>query len=685
MILIWLVVVAMLQAFAQSNPPLISFATYLAPNSSPAQVVADPSGYVYVSGYTESPDFPCTLPAATPASYSSPNAFITKFQPNGSGVVWTACFANSYGAVLAVDRAGSIYAAINSANSSSLMKLDSATGAVLFSYSIPLAGIGGIAFDSAGNIYLAGGAGSGFVTTPGSAYPTASAICGSAMYCSFVEKLAPSQNVGSPFTLQYATYTGTGGIYSIAVDSKGAVWATGTVPHVFMGYPGAMIPFTSGFVFKLNPAGNQIVVSTSLGGGLYYNVPAQASGLGIAVDANDFAYQIGESQCNSILETPGILPHPSCDPESAYPLPYARKFDPSGNTVYITFLGDGTQQQLSNSIAVDAAGNLYFSLFSNVWPQSLISCGSSGIGDGFSTITVLSADGSRIVASGVAQGVAYGLFLDQKGGLYLTGNSNSSAFLATPGAYLTQYAGGATAFLEKLDFSQPAGPSMTCMVNAASLWSGRNTSGFDGGVAPGEIVTLFGQLFPAAPGLSVTFDGRPAPILYADTGQINAVVPFATPGPFTMVSISNGTESVGPYHLPVHPAVPGLFTIGTGAASHLAALNQDYSINSITNPAAPGSIVSVFMTGAGAYGQTIADGTLGPLQPPFPAPILGVSATIASKPAEVLFAGQAPGLIAGAVQVNVQVPSGAMSGTAAVVVYVGAYPTPTGQIFVGTP
>jgi uncharacterized protein (TIGR03437 family) len=223
------------------------------------------------------------------------------------------------------------------------------------------------------------------------------------------------------------------------------------------------------------------------------------------------------------------------------------------------------------------------------------------------------------------------------------------------------------------------------MVNAGSYWSGRNTSGFNGGVAPGEIVTLFGQLFPAGLGLSVTFDGKPAPILYADSGQINAVVPFATPGPFTMVSITNGTQGVGPYQLPVNPAVPGLFTIGAGAAAHLAALNQDYSINSSSNPAAPGSIVSLFMTGAGAYAQTIADGTSGPLQPPFPVPILGVSATIAGKPAEVLFAGQAPGLIAGAVQVNVQVPSGATPGTAAVAVYVGAYPTPTGQIFVGTP
>ena len=51
----------------------------------------------------------------------------------------------------------------------------------------------------------------------------------------------------------------------------------------------------------------------------------------------------------------------------------------------------------------------------------------------------------------------------------------------------------------------------------------------------------------------------------------------------------------------------------------------------------------------------IADGHLGPQQPPFPSPVLGIAATINSVVAPVLFAGQAPGLIAGAIQVNLQI------------------------------
>jgi uncharacterized protein (TIGR03437 family) len=135
----------------------------------------------------------------------------------------------------------------------------------------------------------------------------------------------------------------------------------------------------------------------------------------------------------------------------------------------------------------------------------------------------------------------------------------------------------------------------------------------------------------------------------------------------------------------VNPAVPGLFTVTANGTTSVAAINQDGSINSAANPAAPGSIISLYMTGVGAYEQTIADGSLGTLKPPFAMPILRVSATISNEPASVIFAGQAPALVAGAVQVNLQVPSEAKSGTSYVIVYVGDYSTPTASIFIGTP
>jgi uncharacterized protein (TIGR03437 family) len=191
-------------------------------------------------------------------------------------------------------------------------------------------------------------------------------------------------------------------------------------------------------------------------------------------------------------------------------------------------------------------------------------------------------------------------------------------------------------------------------------------------VAPGEIVTLFGQNLPSNP--KVTFDGRAAPILYADAKQINTVVPFEVIAPSTVVLL----EGVRGYVLPVWPAVTGLFTADGSGRGQLAALNEDGTVNSSANPAKPGSVVAVYMTGVGAMTPPIGDGQLGPLQPPYPFPVLGVSATVNGVGAPVMFAGQAPGLIAGAVQVNVQIPADTPSGAAGLAVYIGNYQTQIG-------
>lgn len=318
---------------------------------------------------------------------------------------------------------------------------------------------------------------------------------------------------------------------------------------------------------------------------------------------------------------------------------------------------------------------------------------------------ILSADASKILSARSVAGRVFAISQDGNGGVYVAGATNASSFLVTPEAYLTQYPfdtpAASSGFAAKFDFSQPANPAMTCLVNAASLWAGRNSYGFDGSVAPGELVTLFGSGFQPGPKLSVTFDGVAAPILYADTVQINAVVPFKTGanGPFTLVSVNSGTQLIGPYQLPVAAAVPGIFgTFGGGPPSlansgieQAAALNQDGTVNSSTNPAAPGSVVSIFATGAGAYRQAVGDGTIGPLQPPFPVPVLGVGVLTWSlptpypgNPAQILFAGQAPGLIAGVVQVNFQIPDNAVPGALGVSVYFGNYSSTYPFIFVGS-
>lgn len=81
------------------------------------------------------------------------------------------------------------------------------------------------------------------------------------------------------------------------------------------------------------------------------------------------------------------------------------------------------------------------------------------------------------------------------------------------------------------------------------------------------------------------------------------------------------------------------------------------------------------MTGAGALNPTpLGDGINGPVTPPFPAPLAGISATIGGLAAPVAFAGQAPELIAGVTQVNIQVPQNASVGaTVPVIIYAGGY------------
>jgi len=97
-------------------------------------------------------------------------------------------------------------------------------------------------------------------------------------------------------------------------------------------------------------------------------------------------------------------------------------------------------------------------------------------------------------------------------------------------------------------------------------------------------------------------------------------------------------------------------------------------VNSASNPAARGSIVSVYMTGAGALNPPLGDGMNGPVTPPFPAPVAGISATIGGLSAPVAFAGQAPALIAGVTQVNIQIPRNAPVGAAVpVTIYAGEY------------
>ncbi|MBZ5577306.1 MAG: hypothetical protein LAP40_12165 [Acidobacteriia bacterium] len=185
--------------------------------------------------------------------------------------------------------------------------------------------------------------------------------------------------------------------------------------------------------------------------------------------------------------------------------------------------------------------------------------------------------------------------------------------------------------------------SANAVCNAASLAAGP--------VSPGEIFTVFGS-FPSAT-RALFVDGLPAPVIYADSKQVNAVMPFGLDlGNAAQVEIRQDQGSAK-VEVPVVAASPAIFTLSTTGSGPGAILNQNYSVNSATNAAIRGSVIMIYGTGFGALSPLPADGLIEQTPALTTSP---VTATVDGVPAEVLYAGAAPGLIAGAVQVNVRVP-----------------------------
>ena len=181
------------------------------------------------------------------------------------------------------------------------------------------------------------------------------------------------------------------------------------------------------------------------------------------------------------------------------------------------------------------------------------------------------------------------------------------------------------------------------VLNAASL--------IPGPVSPGEIITLFGN-FPNTQPL-LLFNGIPAPILYASLNQVNAIIPFglALDAPANLEVRTGSGSAVVP--VPVAPVTPAIFTQDNAGMGQGAILNQDLTTNSPSNPAMRGSFVVLYGTGFGMLDPQPADGIIVDRAANT---LLGVTASIAGVPAEVTYAGTAPGLVAGVVQINVRIP-----------------------------
>jgi uncharacterized protein (TIGR03437 family) len=225
-------------------------------------------------------------------------------------------------------------------------------------------------------------------------------------------------------------------------------------------------------------------------------------------------------------------------------------------------------------------------------------------------------------------------------------------------------------------------PVISAVANAANYSTGAVSPGeniviFGTGVGPATLVkgTVVNNAFPTLAGATrVLFDNTPAPIIYASATQTSVMVPYGVFGRTTtnIVVEFSGVPSVAlTYNVAL--AAPGIYTLNAQGTGPGSILNQDgVTVNGITTPELRGNIIAIYMTGEG---QTTPQGVDGAIIPAVVSalkkPNLPVTVTIGGVDAPVAYAGSAPSLVSGVMQVNVTIPLTAPTGTQPVVVTVG--------------
>jgi hypothetical protein len=374
--------------------PILTYSTYLGLNGSGSAnaVAVDAAGNAYVTG-TYTPGFPTTDGAFQTGdngkAIGAPNAFVTKFDPNGN-VVYSTYIGGSIqdgGNAIAVDAAGNAYIAGYTSSpdfpvtSGAYQTTDKVTeqpnfrqfttfvaklnptGTALV-YSTFLGGsvsdnpepqtegqeqATSIGVDSAGNAWVAGFTFSTDFPTTSNAVQTANPAAADQDFANFLTKL---NSTGT--ALDYSTYLGEGSSPpAVAVDSAGSAYITGdSLGTNFPTTPGAFLSSGPGvgagsFITKFSSSGGAPVYSTLVG-----SATSSAWLKAIAVDSAGNAYVGGDSHADNFPTTPGVI-------QPTLPGGVVVKMNPTGTAmVYSTFLGFGPDT-LVNGIAVDSAGDAY--------------------------------------------------------------------------------------------------------------------------------------------------------------------------------------------------------------------------------------------------------------------------------------------------------------------------------------
>ena len=219
-----------------------------------------------------------------------------------------------------------------------------------------------------------------------------------------------------------------------------------------------------------------------------------------------------------------------------------------------------------------------------------------------------------------------------------------------------------------------------------------NAGSFHPSGAPGALMTIFGRSLSDAvyqvPTLplpqtlgptSVTVNGVRVPLYYASPTQVNFQMPSGQPVGTPRIIVNNAALKASSPDFPVVLTAvdPGLFVTMDDRAS---ALNQDLSVHTVATPQPAGAIILLYLTGQGSTTPPVPDGAGAPSSPL--SLVDGqVNAVIGGKPADVVFAGLAPGLV-GTTQINVRIPQGLDPGDRPVFITINGVPSNAGLITV---
>ncbi len=678
-------------------------------------MAGDPEGNLYITGQTSSSILPTTVGAVQPAygvgtcvaysigpggpsNFPCPDAFVIKLDAMGQIAYATYLGGDGFdsGSAIAVDSSGNAYVAgttlagttpnnfpttPNAAfpkpnprgNSGFITKLNPAGSQLVYSTYIPVL-VSGIAVDRQGNANFVGTTNPTafpFPVTPG-AFQTSSS---NPISTSVVGKLNAAGSA-----LVYGTYLGGSGAENIgdlgsgiAVDASGDAYVTGfSASPDFPTTPGAFqtkLPAPIGiFVSKIAPSGASLVYSTFVGpSGDSAGEGLETGGMAIRVDSQGDAIVLGATLSNTFPVTPGAFQPtgPSAPWTSGGQLNVLSKLNPAGSAlVYSTYITG------ASALDIDTAGNAYVvGAASYGFPTTagaFQACSHGGATDIFavefapdgtvSGATYLGGSGADAASAVVALG---GRSID------VAGTTNSTDF---PG--VVEFGTFNLAFVDNLLINDPNHPSGPCLA-----YTIQNAASFaEEAVAPGEVVTLRGKGigpqkginaqagpngFPTElAGVQVLFGNLPAPLLYVQSQQINAVVPWeagsGSPNPGVSVQVTYNGASVSNAVL-LNQTAPGIFLAND--LTQLAAItNADGTPNSPTNPAKLGSVVTFYGTGGGAMNPPGVDGGIWPSSQ-LAQFTLPVSVQINYVNADVTYAGSAPGSVSGVFQINVQVPN----------------------------